>query len=295
MRVKLSRWFGTTKFYVLIGQGGVLERDPKRARKWGQIFSYGNILISILLLLEWQLQTKNTITLSARYALNGIIWSYFVVEFFLLQGLVRDRLRFMRENWLLPVVIVLGIPFVFNFSPWMTHLSVFRPLLAIWVLIPSVRLLSYFFLDGRLITTLLAAAVIVVVFGILVSGVDPAIRSVWDGIWWALATVSTVGYGDVVPVSFLGRLIAAMMVILGLGVFVVITANFLALTLRKEVRELHEEEQDIHRLVREVQRMSKTQDELLRLTKILSNRVARLEKEAQPSPRQQPGPVSESS
>jgi len=50
--------------------------------------------------------------------------------------------------------------------------------------------------------------------------VQPAtFGSVPAALWWAIATLTTVGYGDVVPITTLGRLVAALVMICGLGVF----------------------------------------------------------------------------
>jgi voltage-gated potassium channel len=50
--------------------------------------------------------------------------------------------------------------------------------------------------------------------------VQPAtFGSVPSALWWAIATLTTVGYGDVVPITPLGRLVAALVMICGLGVF----------------------------------------------------------------------------
>ena len=46
----------------------------------------------------------------------------------------------------------------------------------------------------------------------------PSVNSIWDALWWSLVTVSTVGYGDVVPETWMGRLIAAPLIIVGVGV-----------------------------------------------------------------------------
>jgi Ion channel len=49
--------------------------------------------------------------------------------------------------------------------------------------------------------------------------------SLGDGLWWALQTVTTVGYGDHVPTDAAGRIVAALVMLLGLGFITVITAS----------------------------------------------------------------------
>ena len=48
--------------------------------------------------------------------------------------------------------------------------------------------------------------------------------SIGSGLWWAAQTVTTVGYGDNVPVTFLGRIIAVLVMLLGISFLTVITA-----------------------------------------------------------------------
>lgn len=56
-------------------------------------------------------------------------------------------------------------------------------------------------------------------------GVNPAIQSMTDAAWWGIATMTTVGYGDVVPLTPDGRLFAAALMILGIGLFAAVTAT----------------------------------------------------------------------
>jgi voltage-gated potassium channel len=64
----------------------------------------------------------------------------------------------------------------------------------------------------------------VVVFGIVERLVDPdTFDSVWLGMWWAIQTVTTVGYGDIVPGSTTGKVIASFMMLGGLSLFAVVT------------------------------------------------------------------------
>ena len=77
----------------------------------------------------------------------------------------------------------------------------------------------------------LAAAVIaafwavgVVVFGIIERLVDPdTFDNVWLGMWWGVQTVTTVGYGDVVPENTAGKAIATILMFGGLSLFAVVT------------------------------------------------------------------------
>ena len=64
----------------------------------------------------------------------------------------------------------------------------------------------------------------VVVFGIVEHLVDPeSFPNVWLGMWWALETVTTVGYGDVVPADTAGKIIASFLLLGGLSLIAVVT------------------------------------------------------------------------
>jgi voltage-gated potassium channel len=68
-------------------------------------------------------------------------------------------------------------------------------------------------------------AIAVVGFGVIERLVDPrTFHSVWLGMWWALETVTTVGYGDVVPDQAVGKVIAGFLMLGGLSLLSVVTA-----------------------------------------------------------------------
>lgn len=68
-------------------------------------------------------------------------------------------------------------------------------------------------------------AVAVVVFGVLERIVDPkSFHSIWLGLWWAVETVTTVGYGDIVPDQTAGKLLGAFLMLGGLSLLAVVTA-----------------------------------------------------------------------
>jgi voltage-gated potassium channel len=121
---------------------------------------------------------------------------------------------------LVPVAIVCGADLR---SAWL--LGVF------WLLklVPSIpglrRLRRVLVLESGPLLSVLALFLMVLLFAsvavhVLERAVQPAVfGSLPQTLWWAVVTLTTVGYGDVVPVTPLGRLVAAMVMISGLGVF----------------------------------------------------------------------------
>ena len=70
----------------------------------------------------------------------------------------------------------------------------------------------------------LLAALVTLAAGLMLFLIDPNIHSAFDGIWSAWVTMTHVGFGDVVPISFFGRLLAAVLILFGLVFFSLFTA-----------------------------------------------------------------------
>ena|SRR5690349_21770797 len=78
---------------------------------------------------------------------------------------------------------------------------------------------------GAAIVIASATTAITVVAGLLVTIVEHGTYpSIGTGLWWAAQTVTTVGYGDNVPTSLAGRLVAVLVMFVGIGFLTVVTA-----------------------------------------------------------------------
>lgn len=79
---------------------------------------------------------------------------------------------------------------------------------------------------------------ITIIAGFLMTVVDhDNFPSIGLGMWWAVQTVTTVGYGDAVPVTNLGRILAAAVMLLGIGFVTVITASITSAFVARNRRE----------------------------------------------------------
>ena len=64
--------------------------------------------------------------------------------------------------------------------------------------------------------------------------------SVWDGVWWAVTTMTTVGYGDEYPVTTLGRIYALVLMLVGIGFIAILTGAIAERFLAGEIEEVAE-------------------------------------------------------
>lgn len=63
------------------------------------------------------------------------------------------------------------------------------------------------------------------------------IHSLWDGLWWAMVTIGTVGYGDRYPVSVAGRLVGLLLIFSGVGLMSLLTATIASVFVERKIKE----------------------------------------------------------
>jgi len=170
-------------------------------------------------------------------ALNVVIWVGFAVEFLFVLAVSSHRMRTLRTHWLDAVIVVVSVPV------WPAVLQGARVLR----LLRLVRLLAFgaravtaarrLFSPAGLRYVAPLVAFLVVIAGAAISSVDPDdVHDIEDGIWWALATVTTVGYGDVVPHSTAGRAVAVVVMLFGIAFFSFLTAAISATFVKQDER-----------------------------------------------------------
>ena len=73
--------------------------------------------------------------------------------------------------------------------------------------------------------------------------------SEWDGIWWAVTTMTTVGYGDITPVTPEGRVIAMAVMLIGIGLLAAVAGTIVSVVIDRYVTPVREDVADVEREV----------------------------------------------
>jgi voltage-gated potassium channel len=168
--------------------------------------------------------------------LNWIVWLGFCGELAVKAWLAPDRRYFLRHAWFDLVIVALSPPFIgpeylqgLRTLRLVRVVRLFRFVRALAVAGIALESARDVLAHRRLHYVVLATAVIVSLgaFGIygVEHGQNPAIGSIGDAFWWAVVTATTVGYGDISPTTTEGRLIAVLLMLVGIGAISILTAT----------------------------------------------------------------------
>ena len=127
-----------------------------------------------------------------------------------------------------------------------------------------------------LVYILILAFAVAIASGFILYIIDPNIHSLFDGIWSAWVTMTHVGFGDVVPTSFLGRLLSAALILFGLTLFSLSTAIFSVTLIGKNIEAWGG---DVRQIEHETSRVEKEENQILRELARLHERMDVLEKQ----------------
>ena len=178
-------------------------------------------MTALIFLAAYASQVIGRIEGSAAFWLEAVMWvtwGIFAVDYVANLWLAADRSSWFVRN--LHELLIVALPF-------------FRPLR----LLRLVTLLSVLHrtlgdtLRGRVVTYVAGSATMLVFVGALAvldveqSAPDAKILTFGDALWWAITTITTVGYGDMYPVTPLGRVVAAALMMSGIAVLGVVTAS----------------------------------------------------------------------
>ena len=240
------------------------------------------LLVIPLVLIELEIVPTNPYVVSCATMIDDAIWFAFLFEYLILVSLYDDKVGYTKRNALNLIIIIITPPLI---SPEgfalirslraLRILRLFRALRVLRVVIALQRgikpLLDMFVKNSLHYVTLLTIAIIIIA-GIAfswVEGQNTSIDGIIRGIWWATTTVTTVGYGDLYPESHTGRVLAGVLMIIGIGFVALLTANIASYFVEKDKEKENgaqgEDKKDENQLILErLEELSKKIDEINR-------------------------------
>lgn len=164
---------------------------------------------------------------------NWLIWLVFLAELVVMLAVAHDRTRWLREHPLDVALVVLTPPFMPSSLQAFRALRLLRLLRLLRALRIARRLFS---LEGLRYAAVLAALT-ALGGGAAFAAAEGERLSTWDGVWWSVTTMTTVGYGDITPETLLGRTVAIATMLVGIGFVAILTAALAQRFVAQEVRE----------------------------------------------------------
>ncbi|MES9519383.1 potassium channel family protein [Streptomyces capoamus] len=150
-----------------------------------------------------------------------VVWGAFAVDYLVRLALAPHRKDFVRRHWLDLCAVVL---------PLLQPLRLLRLVSTLMLvgrrarMAPQIRLTTY--VVGSVIGLLMFGSL--AVLSVERRSPHGNIRTLGDAVWWSFTTMTTVGYGDHAPTTGLGRVIAVGLMLSGIALLGVVTANIAA-------------------------------------------------------------------
>lgn len=232
-------------------------------RRAGQIV-YLELLVLLLslyslgaLCIEW-LVNLSPATRELLSSLDYVVCAVFLFDFAVHLWRAPDRRAYLKWGW---VDLLSSIPAI----EWLRWGRIFRVVRILRALRSFKAMAEHFALDPAMgtlgVVTILSslsalfASIAVLHFEQDAPGAN--IRTAADALWWAFATITTIGYGDHYPVTAAGRLVAVLLVVCGLSIFGTFTALvasfFVGQGQRREEVELRQVLEEVRQLRQDLQ------------------------------------------
>jgi voltage-gated potassium channel len=225
-----------------------VARSEQHLARWERRFEVPVIVAAFLVIPAIAIEASVGLDASIRDIgsfLNVVIWTVFAAELGVLLSAAPDRWQWLRTHKLDVAIVLLTPPFAPASVQGVRMVRLFRllRLLRLWRVI---RLSHALFTTAGLKWAGAIAAVTVVAGGAAFSEIEADQHlSFLDGLWWAAATVTTVGYGDYTPKSTPGRALGMILMAVGIGCVALLTGAIAERFLRSDA-QVEAVEQDVH-------------------------------------------------
>jgi voltage-gated potassium channel len=191
------------------------------------------LVIAIVVLTTDENGSASTVLVGALF----VLWTVMLAEYLVRLVVTPDRRGYLKQRWVEPATVVLP-----PLQGWHVVGMEKMSLLVREGELRAEAILKHHSLFRVLIAaagTLILGAWLVLLFEENAKGSN--IHSYPDALWWAVVTVTTVGYGDRYPVSAGGRVVATILMLVGIGLIGVLTATVASVFIKEHTDSTKEE------------------------------------------------------
>ncbi|NMC76019.1 MAG: potassium channel family protein [Candidatus Methanofastidiosa archaeon] len=210
-------------------------------KKLENIFEIPMIIFGILIIpvLYIQVTSTNPTLRFLAFIFDILIWLAFLIEFVVEISVAKDKKQYTKENWLNLAIIILSPPLPMKALQGFQALRIIRVLRVLRVFVVLSRGTKGFkkFYSNNSVSYVIYLTVILIFFCGFIFSIFEKGKSLFDGIWWAVETVSTVGYGDIAPLTPAGRILGIVLIFLGIGFMSILTAAISAYFVEKDANQ----------------------------------------------------------
>lgn len=223
-------------------------------------------LFVVVFLIGYWPDTSTSVQRIAAFA-EDVIVALFAVELLVRVAVAERRWAYLRAHWLDVLVVI--VPFLRPLR-FLRVVRILQLLRFVPLLLRGMRGLRRVMGRYHGLNVLTIGLVAVITSAVLVARFERdaggSIHDFGDGLWWAAATVTTVGYGDATPVTPEGRAIAVFLMVLGITLFGILTASVAAYFVeRSEQQEESQSQQLLARIIRLEEQLERQHSILLQL------------------------------
>ncbi|MGC9457175.1 MAG: potassium channel family protein [Halothiobacillaceae bacterium] len=217
-------------FGQALGFAGVPRWENARARMAASLFEIPIMMLVFWLPVQWYLEGHDLIDAGLATHIDQGIWALFLLEQVVLLALVERKRDYLRANWLNVLIVTVGLPLILlGQGAFVLALRLLRVLIIIGMMVRVGR--RYFLELSRhsLVAVFFLTLLVVMITGALMPHIEPeTFDDFWAAAWWALVTMATVGYGDLVPVTENDRAFAVGLILFGVTLMAMMSAAIAA-------------------------------------------------------------------
>ncbi|MFV0557984.1 MAG: potassium channel family protein [Enterococcus sp.] len=250
----------------------MLKKIQRKLNEYNTQYHWLNLAMSIIWIMLMLLDFAGVLRINETpyMWIDGLLWGLFTLDYFGRLILAPNKRLYFRKN-IFDLIAILPLNFIwltFNIQHFgsITRLNRIARIVGLFGKL-SRNKRSILYTNGFIYVLYVSLGIIIVGAGLfsVAEGVSFA-----DSLWWAIVTVTTVGYGDLAPQTDAGKMIAAVLMLLGIGFIGILTSTITSYFSRKNdaIRAV-QEDSELNELKQE---LSDVKAQLTRIEQLLSNK-----------------------